>query len=236
MATAIAGAVLGLGIYGIWADWMPMMMVAFAVYVPATLMMFSALPHHGARIFGPANTVTAIRLAATSYVAAAMFVSDVELLRQGELLGRIDDPRVWSAVLIALAALALDGVDGWLARRTGLSSDFGARFDMEVDAALILMLAIAAWSLGKVAPWVIMIGAARYIFIVAQAFVPALRAPLAPSFARKAICVVQVATLCVIVMPVVPDGPATVMAAIAAALLGWSFGRDVLALLNGRTS
>ena len=31
-------------------------------------------------------------------------------------------------------ALSLDGVDGWLARREGLVSAFGARFDMEVDA------------------------------------------------------------------------------------------------------
>ena len=39
-------------------------------------------------------------------------------------------------------ALALDGVDGHLARRFDQVSDFGARFDMEVDAALILVLCI----------------------------------------------------------------------------------------------
>ena len=37
--------------------------------------------------------------------------------------------------------LALDGLDGWAARRQGLVSAFGARFDMEVDALLILALA-----------------------------------------------------------------------------------------------
>jgi phosphatidylglycerophosphate synthase len=38
--------------------------------------------------------------------------------------------------------LALDGLDGWLARRFGLASAYGARFDMEVDGFLILVLAL----------------------------------------------------------------------------------------------
>src|SRR5207244_10643421 len=44
----------------------------------------------------------------------------------------------WVAAILALAVTALDGVDGWLARRTQMASDFGARFDMEVDALLII--------------------------------------------------------------------------------------------------
>ena len=39
----------------------------------------------------------------------------------------------------------LDGVDGRLARKYGASSRFGARFDMEVDAVLICVLALLAW-------------------------------------------------------------------------------------------
>jgi multidrug efflux pump subunit AcrA (membrane-fusion protein) len=38
----------------------------------------------------------------------------------------------------------LDGVDGWLARRHEIASRFGARFDMEVDALLILALSVLA--------------------------------------------------------------------------------------------
>ena len=47
---------------------------------------------------------------------------------------------------------ALDGVDGWLARRRGMSSAFGARFDMEIDALLVQVLAILVWRYGKAAP------------------------------------------------------------------------------------
>ena len=39
-------------------------------------------------------------------------------------------------------ALALDGVDGQVARRTGTVSALGARFDMEVDAFLVLVLSV----------------------------------------------------------------------------------------------
>ena len=44
--------------------------------------------------------------------------------------------------ILALAGLVLllDGVDGWLARRGGWCSRFGARFDMETDALLVLLI------------------------------------------------------------------------------------------------
>jgi phosphatidylglycerophosphate synthase len=36
---------------------------------------------------------------------------------------------------LSTAVLMLDGVDGRVARRTGSQTGFGARFDMELDAA-----------------------------------------------------------------------------------------------------
>ena len=44
-------------------------------------------------------------------------------------------------VTLTVVALALDGVDGWVARRNGTSA-LGARFDGEVDAFLILVLSV----------------------------------------------------------------------------------------------
>ena len=49
---------------------------------------------------------------------------------------------VATLVLLSSVALALDGVDGWVARRTRTVSALGARFDMEVDAFLVLMLSV----------------------------------------------------------------------------------------------
>ncbi len=71
------------------------------------------------------------------------------------------------AMLVSLAAvaLALDAVDGWVARRTRTTATLGAQFDGEVDAFLILVLSVyVARSAGA---WVLAIGAARYAFLVA---------------------------------------------------------------------
>ena len=43
---------------------------------------------------------------------------------------------------LTVPALILDAVDGWLARRTRTATELGARFDMEVDAFLILALSV----------------------------------------------------------------------------------------------
>ena len=70
------------------------------------------------------------------------------------------------ALLVSLAAvaLALDAVDGWVARRTR-TTDEGARFDAEVDAFLILIL--SAYVARSAGAWVLVIGAARYVFLAA---------------------------------------------------------------------
>ena len=63
-------------------------------------------------------------------------------------------------VSLATVALVLDAVDGWVARRTRTTGMFGARFDAEVDAFLILVLSVyVARSVGA---WVLAIGVARY--------------------------------------------------------------------------
>ena len=134
----------------------------------------------------------------------------------------------WTALGLALLALILDGVDGWLARRRGEATAFGARFDMEVDAALTLLLAGLALAAGKAGPWVLALGAMRYAFVVAAALWPWLSAPLPHSWRRKTVCVIQVAVLATILAPVVPPSLAAPAAAVALGLLGWSFAVDVI--------
>ena len=54
----------------------------------------------------------------------------------------IGEPRVSliaaTAVALSLVVTMLDATDGWMARRSRMASDFGATFDMEVDALLII--------------------------------------------------------------------------------------------------
>ena len=79
-------------------------------------------------------------------------------------------PPVTVLAALTTVALILDAVDGKVARRTGTSTPLGARFDMEVDAFLILVLSVyVAMSLG---PWVLLIGVMRYAFVAAARVAP----------------------------------------------------------------
>ena len=73
----------------------------------------------------------------------------------------------WLMVSIAAVGATADFFDGMLARRSGLGSRFGARFDMEVDALLVLVLSILVWRATGVGLWILAAGLLRYAFVVA---------------------------------------------------------------------
>jgi phosphatidylglycerophosphate synthase len=173
---------------------------------------------HGS--FGLCNAVTLVRLVIVAALAASLFAGGTE---------------AWPVVALAALALALDGADGWLARRDGLVSAFGARFDMETDSAFALVLSLHALATGAAGPAVLVLGVMRYVFVAAAAFLPWLGGPLPERFSRKAVCVLQIATLIVIQVPGIPAGVASALVAVAAAALLWSFGRDVAVLWRGRS-
>ena len=119
----------------------------------------------------------------------------------------------WTFFGCAGVALVLDGLDGVAARRSGLSSPFGARFDMETDAFMILVLSVIAFLLGKAGIWVIAGGLLRYLYVLAALVVPALARPLAPAWRRKVIAVIQGAALAAVLAPAVAVSTAPWVAA-----------------------
>ena len=138
---------------------------------------------------------------------------------------------LWWIAGVAGAALALDGVDGLVARRSGQETRFGARFDMELDAFLMLVLSVLVWRTGRADAWVLLIGALRYVFVAAGWIWPVLTAGLPASFRRKTVCVVQGVTLLVCLLPLTPLDLAPRAAAAALVLLVYSFGVDVVWLI-----
>lgn len=147
----------------------------------------------------------------------------------------IDDAtRIWSVVLGTLA-LSLDGLDGWLARRTSTESSFGARFDMESDAALLMVLSVLAWRADQAGAWVLGIGLMRYAFVAAGWIWPWLNAPLPPSMRRKVICVVQGIALLIALAPLTPVVLGLGLLVAALATLTWSFAIDTWWLARHRT-
>ncbi len=133
----------------------------------------------------------------------------------------------WMLVAIGAVALAADGLDGWLARRRGLVSDFGARFDMETDALLVLALALLVHASGQAGAFVLLSGALRYGYVAAGKWLPALRATLPASLRRKLVCIVQTALLLAALAPPVPPEAGQVLAGAGLMLLIYSFAADV---------
>lgn len=140
----------------------------------------------------------------------------------------------WALAALTALGLAADGIDGWLARRSGLASAFGARFDMEVDAALAACLCLAAIDAGKAALWLLPLGFMRYAFVAAMPLLPWLNAPLPPRLGRKTACVIQIAVLAALLAPPVTGPLAMALAAAATAVLTLSFAADILWLWRRR--
>jgi len=165
--------------------------------------------------FGIANSVTTVRAALAALVAAA--------------IAKPPAPEVaWFAVVIAVAVTVLDGVDGWAARRFDEASAFGARFDMEVDAALIMALSVLAWRWDKAGAWVLLSGLLRYLFVAAGWIWPWMSRPLIPKRRRQTVCVIQIVALIASVSPIFAPPASAAIAAIALAVLVWSFAIDTI--------
>ncbi|HZB48612.1 MAG TPA: CDP-alcohol phosphatidyltransferase family protein [Mycobacteriales bacterium] len=169
---------------------------------------------------GPADRVTLTR---------ATLVGGVLALTVESLSRPVPVP-----VLVGLAAvaLALDWVDGRVARRTGTVSGLGARFDMEVDAFLILVL--SAYAAGRVGGWVLAIGLMRYANGAAEWVLPWLHGPVSPRYWRKVVAAVQGVMLAVAAAGLLPGPVVSVALGVALALLAESFGRDVWELWRRR--
>src|SRR5262245_34264361 len=203
----------------------PGALVPFAAGVLFAVLMLFAIGflggHHPFASFGPANQVSTARAALATLVCALAF----------------EPPSVRVAALVsgvALGATLLDGLDGRLARQSGMSSAFGARFDLEIDALLIMALAVVAWRHDKAGVWVLLSGLMRYVFVAASWVWPWLDRPLRTSVRRQAVCVIQVAGLIVTVLPVVVRPASAIIAAAALMVLSYSFLVDVIWLARNQ--
>ncbi|MFF7122951.1 CDP-alcohol phosphatidyltransferase family protein [Streptomyces sp. NPDC008240] len=212
---ALLGSAIGMGPAG----WLTGLAFAFATWA----VLSRALHRSRLSSFGPANRVTLGRATLVGGVTALVADSFES------------SPPVTLLVGLTAVALILDGVDGKVARRTGTSSALGARFDMEVDAFLILVLSVYVSM--QFGPWVLLIGGMRYGFVAAARVAPWLNAPLPPSFARKTVAALQGICLLLAGAELLPRAANLTVVLLALSSLVWSFGRDVLWLWrNSRTT
>lgn len=202
---AALAATVGLGPAG-W-------LVGMACGLGTLILLSRALRRTETQEWGPANTVTLARLTLTGGVAA--LAADL-VVGEGPVL---------ALTALAAVALLLDGVDGQVARRTGTTSELGARFDMESDSVLVLVLSVVgAVTLGW---WVIGVGVFRYVFALLTWKMPWMGAPLPPRMSRKVVAATQGAVLVVATAGIVPQPQMAAVVGVVLALLVWSFGTDI---------
>lgn len=213
---AIGAAVLAWALIENLAGVLSGLAVYALVMAVAVIGLRASYPH---RVIGLCNVATIARLMLVSVLIAALIAPSAP---------------PWPVFAVAVAAFALDGLDGWLARREGYASAFGARFDMEVDSILALTLALLAWQSGHVGAYVIILGLPRYAFWVAQFAFPWLAGELPDRFTRKVVCVVQISALILVLAPFVSAPLAGAVAGLAAVALVWSFSLDVRLLWRTR--
>jgi len=218
----LAGALGVLGVIGVGLIAGPRLHLS-AMYPWKAAALFAAMvaigvgavgEYHPFPRFGAANQVTMIRSMLLALVAG--------------LIGEPETRPVAAAAVVATTVMAaLDGVDGWLARRSRMASRFGARFDMETDALLIMVLSLLVWRHGKAGAWVLLGGLMRYAFGAAGWLLPWMARPLAPTRRGQTVAVCHLMGLTVALAPIVPAPLSAFAAAVTLAALTWSFAVDV---------
>ena len=210
LATAVllgvVSATAGLGVAG-W-------IVGLATGSAGTALLVTARKRSDEPAIFPADWVTLTRsllIAGVAGLVADSFVRPVSIT---------------ALVTLSTIALVLDAVDGQVARRTGTATALGARIDGEVDAFLILLLSIVVSQ--HYGSWVLAIGAARYVLLIAGWVFPWLAAPLPPRYWRKVVAAVQGIVLTVAASGVPSRLIGMIAVGAALLLLAESFGRDVI--------
>jgi phosphatidylglycerophosphate synthase len=212
----VTAAVLGLVAISVglgWAGWLAGAVTGCA----ATAAVALARRRSARPAILPADWVTLARAVVGAAIAALVAESFSRSVSSAAL------------VMLAAVALVLDGADGPLARRTGTATPLGARFDAEVDAFVILLLSVEVYlRYGELASWVLVIGAARYLMLLAGWVLPWLAAPVPFRYWRKVVAATQGITLTVAISGLVNPFAALLAVGVALALLLESFGRDVV--------
>jgi phosphatidylglycerophosphate synthase len=194
---------------------------ATAVFAAMAAMALSVPDEHPFPRLGPANHITIVRAMIVALLAAAI----------GE---PITDDMAAAAVTLAAIVATLDGVDGWLARRTRMASAFGARIDMETDALFILVLSVLMWKHGKAGAWVLAGGLLRYVFAAAAWPLPWMAGPLTPTMRAKSAAVAHMVGSSVALAPFVSWPQSAFAVGATLVTLTGSFAVDVRRLWRQR--
>lgn len=208
----------GVAIWLVGFDLVPLGFSLFGYLLGATLTLWLFLKGYPHQLLGTANRITLLRLALIAALLAAFLETAPTL----------------EFILVATIALLLDRLDGWFARRENLASQFGARFDIEVDSAFALILALTSWASGATGPLILLLAVPRYLFVGFAQVLPWLKKPTPSRLSGKLIGLFQTAALIVLNIPGLESWLVLAISLAVAVALLWSFGRDIVYLYKFR--
>ncbi|WP_155360410.1 CDP-diacylglycerol--glycerol-3-phosphate 3-phosphatidyltransferase [Acrocarpospora macrocephala] len=138
-----------------------------------------------------ANALTVARLAIVPVFIVFLFV----------------DGQGWriAALAVFLVASLTDQLDGWLARRYGLVTDFGKIADPIADKALIGSALVCLSLLGEIAWWVTAVIIARELGVTLLRFAVIRHGVIPASYGGKVKTVLQILAIALYIWPGVPD-------------------------------
>ena len=218
LLAATGPVLLGSALLGWQLSWLSASTATFCFLLLAALV----ARHSRARSFGIADVVTLSRGLGVCFLAG---------LALQALAGGLAQHGVLTMIIMGTLCLTLDGVDGRVARARGEASAFGARFDVETDAAMLVVLSLAVAALGIAGWWVLAIGGMRYGYVATSLVVPALRTPLPYRYSGKVVAVIQAVALLAALTFRLTHGEHWLSGTfLLAALVSlcWSFGRSVI--------
>lgn len=137
----------------------------------------------------------------------------------------------WFPGLCYGTGVALDWLDGRIARRTSGETSLGARLDMAFDTLGFVVAPVVAVVWGRLPIWYLSLSVARYLFKAGRALRRRRGLPvheLPPSERRRQLSGAHMAFVTVALLPVVPAAPLTPLAAVLLAPSLALFVRDYL--------
>jgi phosphatidylglycerophosphate synthase len=213
-APAVAVSCFSVGVV-LGVPWAPL-----AILLAAGTLVVLATTWQLETAFGPANAVTTLRMFTVLLAMAALWPAPATTVI------------AWLPCVMLGLALALDGLDGFLARRLGTSTSFGARFDVNVDSLLLLGCVLHLFASGRSGGWVFAVPALRPLFLIGRRIAPRLGGTLPPSRLRKMLFASGAGLLVLALVPALPRSGAAGLAACSLLVLTVSFAFDTLRLLR----
>ena len=197
--------------------------IAVLVYLGISSAIYAGLALHLPHVtFGPANRISLARGIIISLMAGLVLNMPSEALAG------------WVVFAMTITALILDGLDGAVARRTGMASPLGARLDGELDGLMTLVLCLLIYFSDRADAIVLLSGALHYVFLGASRLGMLPDVDLPQSFRRQCLGVCSVFLLVLCCVPLIGQSASIVLAGTSAALLLISFSIDFIFVLSNR--